>query len=644
MLRPMVQASRFLALVCVFSAAACSATGSSGNRNLGGGGSGAGGSGAGGAPTGGSGGAGTGGASSGGAGGMSSGGASTGGASAGGTAGSGGTSGSGNGGSGFGGSSGCVTCSTDFKSVTDCNGKVTQTCASGETCVAGACVKDPCTDAANAKAAYGCDYWAMNLDNIMKGACYAAFVTNTTNDNVLLHVEYNGKQLPVDKFARVPNGQGSSLQYLPYDPINGLPGGEVAILFLAQTPQLPPPVGEACPKGITPAITTDPAVHGTGMGHAFHITANSPIVAYQIFPYGGGNAAITSATLLFPTTTWGTNYIGVNAYAKTQVSNNWGLPSMDILAQEDGTQVTISPVHAIVAKGAVAGTPSGTPQTYTLSRGQFVQFSQDEELTGSAIVSTKPVAVFGGSSCMNIPVGVDACDTGQQQIPPVRALGHEYVAVRYKGRQGQNESVPWRLVGAIDGTQLTYTPSAPAGAPTTLNNGQLVEFNAPGPFIVSSQDAAHPFYVASYMTGGSSFNGEGDPEFVNVIPTAQYMKSYVFFTDPTYPETSLVLVRKKGSSGFEDVKLDCSGVVGGWQPLGAYEWTRVDLVTGAFKGVGGCANGRHLIQSNAPFAATVWGWGSLASAPYMSQYVSYAYPAGAGVGEINDRTVPADPR
>jgi hypothetical protein len=232
---------------------------------------------------------------------------------------------------------------------------------------------------------------------------------------------------------------------------------------------------------------------------------------------------------------------------------------------------------------------------------------------------------------------VAACDTGGQQIPPIRALGSEYAAVRYRGRGGgQNESVPWRLVGAVNGTTLTYTPAAPSGAPTTLSAGQVALFDDPGPFVVASQDAAHPFYASAHMTGGDNFNGEGDPEFVNIIPPAQYLDSYVFFTDPTYPETNLVVIRAQGSSGFADVKLDCAGTLTGWTAIGNYEYTRVDLVTGNFQGVGGCANGAHFIQSTAPFGVTVWGWGSAASFPFYSEYVSYAYPAGAGVAPVNN--------
>jgi hypothetical protein len=540
------------------------------------------------------------------------------------------------------GSTTCSLCTADLKSVTDCAGDVVMTCPAGLACAAGTCIADTCGAAVQSKSSVGCEYWALNLDNILPGACFAAYVANNWTTPIHIQVDYQGTTLPVDSFTSIPTGQGSALTYAPYTTATGLAPGQVAIVFLSQaTGELGPPLGEPCPTGITPAVTVDPAVHGTGLGKGFHITTDGPAVAYQIFPYGGGNAAITSASLLLPVSAWDVNYVAVNAFAQTQIPSNYGgLPSLDILASEDGTQVTISPVAAITAGTSVAAAPQGTPTVYNLSKGQYVQFTQGAELTGSAILANNPIAVFGGNSCMNIPATEAACDTGAQQIPPVRALGSEYAAVRYRGRNGgQNESVPWRLVGAVDDTLLTWTPSAPSGAPLTLKAGQLVSFDSPGPFIVASQDGAHPFYASAHMTGGDAFNGEGDPEFVNIIPTAQYLDSYVFFTDPTYPETNLVLVRAKGPKGFADVSLDCSGVVGGWTPLGAYEYTRVDLVTGNFAGVNGCANGAHSIQSTAPFGVTVWGWGTSATFPLSTTYVSYAYPAGAGVKPVNTTVV-----
>lgn len=93
--------------------------------------------------------------------------------------------------------------------------------------------------------------------------------------------------------------------------------------------------------------------------------------------------------------------------------------------------------------------------------------------------------------------------------------------------------------------------------------------------------------------------------------------------------------------------LDCAGTLSGWQPVGTsgtYEFVRIDLVTGNFEKVGTCDNGRHEIKSNAPFGLTVWGWGTAASMPFFSQYVSYAYPAGASVQPVNAVVVPPTPK
>ena len=74
-----------------------------------------------------------------------------------------------------------------------------------------------------------------------------------------------------------------------------------------------------------------------------------------------------------------------------------------------------------------------------------------------------------------------------------------------------------------------------------------------------------------WPTGGRHMNAA----VVGVLPRARY----VFFTDPTYPETNLVVVRKKGASGFADVNLDCAGKIEGWKKLtDDLQYTRVDLV------------------------------------------------------------------
>ena len=110
----------------------------------------------------------------------------------------------------------------------------------------------------------------------------------------------------------------------------------------------------------------------------------------------------------------------------------------------------------------------------------------------------------------------------------------------------------------------------------------------------------------------------------------------------TYPETTLVLVRKRGADRqFAGVTLGCAGAapLSGWADVGDYQYTRVDLVTGDFQPViSGCDNGRQTLTSAAPFDVTVWGWGSaqVLVGGKTTAATSYAYPGGASVRTTNN--------
>jgi hypothetical protein len=425
-----------------------------------------------------------------------------------------------------------------------------------------------------------------------------------------------------------------------------LPAGEAAVLFLSNE-RLSQSVAPGCPF-YRAALDHDPSVEGTGRGSAFKITTDRPVVAYSTLPYGGGRAHLASSSLLLPTSVWDTSYVAINGF-RASVNTIGGHPSLSILAREDGTEVVVRPVVPIEGAAEVAPSPADTPVSYWLDAGEYVQLSQYEELTGSAIQASKPVGFWGGVSLLNVPAEDGAAETAHQQIPPVRALGSEYVGVRYRNRSDarSEETPPWRLVGVTAGTVLTWEPAMPEGAAHSVQEGEVLEFHSAGPFIVSSQDAAHPFYLGQYMTGAQHIasDGEGDAEWVNVVPPAQYLDNYVFFADPSYSETSLVIVRQASNEGsmFADVVLDCAGTLTGWQKIGRFEYTRIDLVTGDFESVNGCTNGVRKIRSAEPFGVTVWGWGTSEATP-STNWGSYAYPAGANITLINDVVFPTTPR
>jgi hypothetical protein len=509
---------------------------------------------------------------------------------------------------------------------------------------------DACRAANDAHASIGCDYYAIHMDGdwTSNNGCFVAFVANTSQQMTRVKTTFQGIDVDLTQHAVLPHGAGKKLTLDPFDPGGvGIPPGEVAILFLAG----PVAVGGAptnmsdpvqCP--VSPAFNSLTQIHGTGKGAAFHIQTTSPVVAYQMLPYGGGNAAVTGATLLLPTSVYGTNYIAVDAYGASETTGALAT-SMDLVASEDNTTITILPNHDILAGGGVPSAKANVQAQYVLDAGQTLQFSQIAELTGSPIASDKPIGLFAGHPCLNVPNAQPYCDHAEQQIPPVQALGHEYMGVTYRQRAQSPEHPPWRIIGAVDGTQLSY--SIAVGGPSVINQGEIAEFETGTPFVVKSQDADHPFLVVGYMTGASGVtpsDGYGDADFVRAVPTDQYLARYVFFTDPTYPETNLVVTRKRQNGTFSDVSLDCAGTLTGWQSIDAeHEYTRIDLVRHDFQPQGKCDNGRHEMTSDAPFGLTVWGWGTPETTSYTG-YVSYGYPAGENVQTLTNVVVPPDPK
>jgi hypothetical protein len=516
------------------------------------------------------------------------------------------------------------TCSADLRSVVDCNGNVVSTCQASDQCDTSAIqCTNACAAAESNHRSVGCDYYATYMDSEIPQYCFAVFVANTWTTPAHVGVEYMGTSLPVATFTRNPNGTGPGLTLDPYDPAMGIQPKQVAVMFLGGQSGAAP----MCP--VTAAVAS-PSITGTGVAQAFHITTDVPVVATEINPYGGGSAAVTGASLLLPTSVWDTSYVAVNV-SPADIGYN---PSMNIVARDDGTVITMTPVADVQAGGAVPAGSAGVPMTINLNKGQHAQITQAAELTGSSITSNKPIGFMAGQPCMRWPTGISYCDHGEQMVPPVHALGSSYVGVMYRPRSA-NETATWyRLIGAVDGTQLVWSGSV--GGPTTLNKGQSVTFETGTPFFVQSQDGDHPFMMFTYMSSSMMFNEDyGDPDFVLDVSPAQFLSSYVFFTDPTYPETNLVIVRAPDSGGmFHEVVLDCSGPVTGWQSVGNYEWARADLMTGDFHGVGACSTGRHEIHSDAPFGLQVWGWGTPTTNP-STQNVSYGYPGGMNVAPIN---------
>ena len=539
-------------------------------------------------------------------------------------------------------------CSTDRHQVLGRQGEIVETCPPDQACENARCVPACAAFASSV----GCDFLAAtpSVMSLYRPGCFAVFVANAWNRTTPVRIERDGQTYDASAIGRVV-GPGSDARAWAPVPREGIAPDQVAVLFLSHDPMGNSGDGADTLCPIVPAVSDvggaaifdkaldapklDPAQQ-TGRGKAFHIWSDSPVIAYSMVPYGGALSVDPGTSLLYPTTVWGKNYLATLPpvmYPGEGSTEPWA----QIVALEDGTSVEIVPSSALPAGAGVAAAPAGALATFELGAGEVIQWQPTLDWSGSALLANRPIAFYGGQSsflrdstqpeCQN-----GASDNAHQQITPISALGSEYVAAPYHSRITIPESIPYRLVGIVNGTRLSYDPPQPA-APDALNEGTVRDFESIDAFTVRSQDREHPFYIAQIMPGCGMGDPTGDEEYVNVIPAPQYLDKYVFFTDPTYATTNLVLVRSKGASGFAAVNVDCLGAVSGWRDIGTegrYQMVDVDLVRKRVSN-SGCENGHHVAESKEPFGLVVWG---------LDNFASYAYPAGSGAGQLNEVVVP----
>jgi hypothetical protein len=268
-------------------------------------------------------------------------------------------------------------CSADLHSLVDAQGVVVQQCPPDQGCANGACVP-ACQAAAVGHGSIGCDFVVATPSFFADYAgnpgyfspCFAVFLANNWDTPMTIAVTRGATTYDTATFGRIPVAGQPESAWLPVPP-EGVPPGEVAVLFMEQNPD----TTFACP--VTPAVSEATAVQGTARGEAWHIVTGAPVSAYDILPYGGAASFLPSAELLLPTSAWGTNYVAIipkrvsgSADGTSAAGPQWG----QVLASEDDTNVLIVPSVDLPAGTNVVAAPAKKVTTYTLRAGEFVQW------------------------------------------------------------------------------------------------------------------------------------------------------------------------------------------------------------------------------------------------------------------------------
>ena len=496
-------------------------------------------------------------------------------------------------------------------------------------------VGDPttCEEAQASKTYVGCDYWPTVTGNLVSDVFdFAVAVANVGMDDA--HVQVTG-----------PNGVNRSVAVAP---------GSLNKIILPWVAELKGP--NLIPMGASVL----------SKGGAYHLVSDRPVVVYQFSPLefraAGGDPGkdwskcvkldfpaadcysySNDASLLLPSTAMTGNYRimgsygmsrhpmidGTDQFDTSKPLQPGGPPYFVVTATSDGTNVTVKlgPKGMVVAGGGISAAPAGGTLTFALNAGDVAEVvggsGRDYDFSGSLLSADKPVQVITGVPCIDFPLDVVACDHVEETVFPAQTLGKHYVVTTPTGPKQNKVAHVVRIYGNVDGTKLTYKPSAPAGCPSTINGGDFVECGdeVHDDFEVTGD---HEFGVGMFMigasqadpgSGGGSSTSQGDPSQSFAVAAEQYRLKYVFLAPTDYKTSYVDVIAPAGTK----LTLDGSDVSSKLAAIAGTDWFEARLLLDSSK------DGIHALAADKPVGIQVIGYGD---------YTTYMYPGGLNLGEI----------
>ncbi len=476
--------------------------------------------------------------------------------------------------------------------------------ASGQpmTCYAGEC-RTECDMAAVNKSYMGCEYYAIELENYggtYDDGTYAIIVSNPGDYTTSVSVDG-------------PNGINQTANISP----NNLE------IFTFSNADREPVLGT-----------------NRGTDYSYLVTSDLPIVVYQFSPLGGASNYTNDASLLMPTTAYGTEYRSLSWESLSNGSPEY----ITIVAKENNTIVMVIPKVDTDAGGGVASISAGDTFTVTLSAGEVIQLgtnSGGDNLSGSLITSDKPIGVFGSNSCVEIPIGQERCDHVEQQLFPTSTWGNHYWIVKTSSRNklvDQSNTVEeeyYKIVAVEDDTAVNFSISINGSTSTNLSAGDTYTYNTNqnyeitsnkaimvGQFISSVEDTL----VWDTSQGVNNVRG-GDPAFILQVPIAQFREDYLFLVPDTYTYNYVTIIAPSNSS-ISQLNYDNNGALTGSATYdvanssdfnvlgGGYSYAIIDL---------GSNGGSYSLVSDLPVGISVYGYDA---------HVSYGYPGGLNLKAV----------
>ena len=200
--------------------------------------------------------------------------------------------------------------------------------------------------------------------------------------------------------------------------------------------------------------------------------------------------------------------------------------SILIVGTENNTVMKLTTTQSVnVSSGNTVITANpGIQNSLVINRLQTIFVGSRDDLSGTKVVTDKPVSVFSGHACGNVPWNITACSYLIEQIPPTALWGKAYYTAPLAGKR----SYTVKILAAHDSTVVNvYCNNSMKSF--IINEGQY--------FNVSLQSKEYcaiystkEILMAQFSHGGGEDLDYGDPMMTLVPATNQYLNKFDLVT------------------------------------------------------------------------------------------------------------------
>ncbi len=349
--------------------------------------------------------------------------------------------------------------------------------------------------------------------------------------------------------------------------------------------------------------------------NGLRIISEEPISVY-IHQYSGMRS---EASLVLPIESLGNAYYVMSYEGITGFNSSEVFPSeFLIVGTKDDSSVEIT-----LSDDTEGGRRAGMKYSININAGQTYQVrarAASDDLTGTYIVSDKPVAVFGGNAWTSVPTSCNFRDNLLEQMYAVGTWGKQYVAAP----SAHLAFNVYRVIAAEDNTSVEILSSS--ARTISLNQGNFNEFElrGEGAYIRSNK----PILVAQYIPGEScNGRGNGDPSMLLLNSIEQYRDTVTLynssFENITENFINAVIKTEDTAITFLDGQVLKSTAIfsGTLGPDNEFTYLTAKVNTGA----------HNLISLGCGVIASAYGYGPIES---------YAYGGGASFSQVNSNPIP----